>query len=172
MILAKHGNTFFGKLSHSVIVKFNCLNSSFVYPLNVKCFFVVNKLAFLSKREMDPAMGLVPAVDETGVPWLMWLPRNSQNSMPVKFDGIRIVVFHYFDQHLNELTKWIEMIDKIASEYAGRIHFAAQDISKIQNFFKALSREVAIVRILPLGSMVWTMMDVNTLCICSLVTNT
>lgn len=90
---------------------------------------------------MDPAMRLVPAVDETGVPWLIWLPRDSQNSMPVKFDGIRIVVFHYFDQHLNELTKWIEMIDKIASEYAGRIHFAAQDISKIQNFFKALNTE-------------------------------
>lgn len=86
-------------------------------------------------------MRLSPAVDETGVPWLMWLPRDSQNSVPVKFDGIRIVVFHYFDQHLNKLNKWIEIIDKIAQEYAGRIRFAAQDISKIQNFFKTLSRE-------------------------------
>lgn len=86
-------------------------------------------------------MRLSPVEDETGIPWLMWLPRDSQNSVPVKFDGIRIVVFHYFDQHLNELNKWIEIIDKIADEYAGRIRFAAQDISTIQNFFKTLSRE-------------------------------
>lgn len=90
---------------------------------------------------MDTSLRLIPTVHETGLPLFMWLPRDSQICKPVKFDGLRIVAFHYFDRHLKELNKWICMIDKVANEYAGSIKFAAQDISKIQNFCSALNRE-------------------------------
>ncbi|KAH8414026.1 hypothetical protein KR222_002605 [Zaprionus bogoriensis] len=88
---------------------------------------------------MEQTVKLTPVVEESGVPWLMWLPANLNESVPAQFDGLRIVAFHYFNRHLKELNKWLDLLDKVAREYAGRIKFGAKDISLISSFFSSLS---------------------------------
>lgn len=81
---------------------------------------------------------MVSTEDTNGINRLMWLPTGSSNS-PVKFEGLRVVAFHYFDHHHKQLNKWTKLIEQFAEEYAGRIKFAAQDIKTIRSFHSSLN---------------------------------
>ncbi|XP_016980881.1 uncharacterized protein LOC108045905 [Drosophila rhopaloa] len=85
------------------------------------------------------------AIDNNFIPWLLWRPPATANGSPpdnFTFNGPQVVAFHFVDnRHGDNLKKWINMIDELAQEYAGRILFGLQDISNIAKFNGNLNPE-------------------------------
>lgn len=85
-------------------------------------------------------MALVKKIcfNNRNIPSILWLlPDEDPNS----FEGPQVVAFDFLANIGGRLCRWMNLFERIAQEYAGRILFGVRDISNIKDFNSNLNAE-------------------------------